>query len=321
MRPVFILSLPRAGSTLLQRLLGAHPQISTRPEPSILLSVLYARRAQGAFAEYDHGFAVEAFDDLTAGLDDGEAVFDAAVRGWAMHFYGAAADAGSAWFLDKTPRYHLVAADLLRIFPDARFVFLWRNPLAVAASVMDSFDGGRWNLHFVKVDLYDGVERLVAAAAADDPRCCAVRYEDLVSDPVRELARVLEHLELEPDDSLVDRFTEVSIDGKGDPTGTKRYTAVTDERIDHWPAAFANPFRRSWARGYLDWIGPSRLAAMGYDHLELRSDLDRPRLEAARLPSDLWRAVYGAWWNGAEPVQLKRKLRGLRDWRHVHAHP
>jgi hypothetical protein len=42
--------------------------------------------------------------------------------------------AGEArYFLDKTPRYHYVVDDLFRVFPEAKTIFLWRNPLAIVA--------------------------------------------------------------------------------------------------------------------------------------------------------------------------------------------
>ena len=33
MKPIFLLSLPRSGSTLLHRMLASHPQVATLPEP------------------------------------------------------------------------------------------------------------------------------------------------------------------------------------------------------------------------------------------------------------------------------------------------
>ncbi|MBT8101022.1 MAG: sulfotransferase, partial [Gammaproteobacteria bacterium] len=52
LRPVFLLSLPRSGSTLLQRMLMTHPAISSVPEPWLLLPIFYPRRTSGHSAEY-----------------------------------------------------------------------------------------------------------------------------------------------------------------------------------------------------------------------------------------------------------------------------
>src|SRR5215831_7821667 len=120
-RPVFILSIPRTGSTLLQRILGSHDAIGTASEPWFLLPLLYALRERGVHAEYEHavmsrgvrGFATEY---LPHGTDSYlEAVHDLALR-----LYAEAAP-GKTYFLDKTPRYHHIADDLLELFPEGRF--------------------------------------------------------------------------------------------------------------------------------------------------------------------------------------------------------
>ncbi|MBI4530372.1 MAG: sulfotransferase, partial [Candidatus Latescibacteria bacterium] len=49
---IFLISQPRAGSTLLQRILGGHPDIHTVPEPWLMLHPLYALRSDGYQTEY-----------------------------------------------------------------------------------------------------------------------------------------------------------------------------------------------------------------------------------------------------------------------------
>ena len=50
-------------------------------------------------------------------------------------------------FVDKSPPYHLIAQQIISTFPDARFVFLWRNPLSVLASIVDTLADGRWDTY------------------------------------------------------------------------------------------------------------------------------------------------------------------------------
>ena len=59
-----------------------------------------------------------------------------------------------AYFLDKTPPYAHFLPELLRIFPEAKFVALWRNPLAVVASIVETFCGGRWEPDRYPLSLY-----------------------------------------------------------------------------------------------------------------------------------------------------------------------
>lgn len=54
---MFLISQPRAGSTLLQRILGSHPDIHTVSEPWLMLQPLYALRPDGYRAEYNEHLA------------------------------------------------------------------------------------------------------------------------------------------------------------------------------------------------------------------------------------------------------------------------
>jgi Sulfotransferase family len=292
-RPVFVLSLPRSGSTLLQRMLATHPDVATTSEPWLLLPQLYALRETGATAEYGHRTAARAIADFAAALPGGRDAYLAEVQRSAIALYERASGA-AAWFLDKTPRYHLVVDEIMALFPDARFVFLWRNPLAVAASMIDSFGGGHWNLDRYEVDLHGGIDRLVAAHARRDPRAVALRFEDVVADPVAATQAVFELLGLDPAEAAAEAFAGTSLNGRmGDRTGTVAYTEISGEPIERWRATMANPLRKRWCAGYLRSVGPERLAAMGYDYEELARQVAGLRTRPAGIASDAARRAYG----------------------------
>ena len=290
---IFVFSLPRSGSTLLQRLLGAHPAIATASEPWIALPQLYALRDRGVYAEYGHFAMSAAIDDFCALLPRGRADYLDATRRYLLELYGLARGE-RRYFLDKSPRYHLVAGDLLELFPGARCVVLWRQPLAVAASIVDSFAGGRWNIDKYAVDLYDGVDNLLAAERAAAGRSCTLRYEDLVADPPAELERLWRFLDLDPGEAPPLDLERVHLQGRmGDETGTAAYRSVSGEPLEKWRRTMANPFRRWWCGRYLDWLGPARLRAMGYDEELLRSQVAGLGRGHERLGSDVVRAVAG----------------------------
>jgi hypothetical protein len=294
-RPAFILSLPRTGSTLLQRILGSHEQIGTASEPWFLLPLLYALRERGVHAEYEHetmargtrGFA-EAY------LREGEASYLRGVHDLAISLYAEAAP-GKDWFLDKTPRYHHIAAELLNLFPEGRFVFLWRQPIAVAASMMETFAGGRWNLDTYSADLFQGVESLVDAYSRNEDRVLAVRYEDLVADPEAEISRVLGYLGVSDRDTGVGRFQGLELKNREywDPTGPAKYDEVSTGSLDRWKQVMANPLRRAWSRRYVRWIGRERLEVMGYDLDAILGEIDSIPFGLRRLASDSMAATAG----------------------------
>jgi Sulfotransferase family len=292
-RPVFVLSLPRSGSTLLQRMLATHPEVATTSEPWLLLPQLYALRERGAAAEYGHRTAARAIADFAASLPGGRDDYLAEVRRSALALYERAAG-DAAWFLDKTPRYHLVVDEIMALFPDARFVFLWRNPLAVAASMIDSFGRGHWNLDRYEVDLHGGIERLVAAHARRDPRAVALRFEDVVADPGATTRAVFELLGLDAAEAAAEAFAGTSLNGRmGDRTGTAAYSEISGEPVERWRTTMANPLRKRWCAAYLRSLGPERLAAMGYDHGELARAVSGIRPRPGGVTSDAARRVYG----------------------------
>jgi hypothetical protein len=96
--------------------------------------------------------------------------------------------AGKARWLEKTPR-HLLMTDLLRrLWPEARIVRIVRDPRDVALSLAglpfarESVVG-----NLVRIDQDDRASRDRIAA---DPLAMTLRYEDLVSQPERELRRI-----------------------------------------------------------------------------------------------------------------------------------
>jgi len=275
--PIFLMSLPRSGSTLLQRVLGAAPEISTVSEPWFLLPPLYALRPEGIEAEYKHSSLVAALEDLCAQLPGGRSDYLSAVRAFALDLYGRLADPGASFFVDKTPRYHLIAEELFETFPEARFVFIWRNPLAVAASIHETWSlrmYGRWDPYRWDVDLHAGVRNLVDAYRRHGDRSVAVSFESLVRSPEVEFRHVFDYLGLPFDPAYLSQFADVRLEGRmGDEAGKARYSTVAAAPAESWTNHISTPTRRRWAERYVEWIGAEDLATMGYDRAELRATL------------------------------------------------
>lgn len=301
--------------------MSTHPEIHSTPEPWLLLPHFYTLKYRGAYAEYDHVAAASAVEEFYGKLPGGREEYVTRLREMALKLYGGVSPEGTRYFLDKTPRYHLIVDEILEAFPDAKFIFLWRNPLAVAASMIETWAGGRWNLYRHKVDLFDGLENLTAAFGANSERVCAVRYEDLVADPETAWRRVFDYLELSFDGSLLETFGNVELKGrKGDPSRTRSYDRVVREPLERWRKTLDNPFRKAWCRRYLRWMGSERAALMGYDLDTLLEDLDSVESSRRGTGSDLGLVGYGTLYNLLEPAILRRKLRMLPEWRRLHAH-
>lgn len=319
--PAFLFSLPRSGSTLVQRVLGAHHDVATTSEPWVLLPYFYTLRDRGVYAEYNHTSVVRAVEDFCAALPGGRADYVAELREFALRLYARATRNGESYFLDKTPRYHLISDEVIDVFPDGKHIFLWRNPLAVVASIIETWGHGRWNLYRHKVDLFDGLESLIQTYERNRDSVHAVRYEDLLTKPEETWGGMFRYLDLPFDASILGRFDAVTLNGrKGDPTGVRKYDQVSQEPLQHWRNVLANPLRKAWCRRYLRWLGHERLAVMGYDLDALMGELDSLPTTYGRLGSDVWRGSYGLAYDLVEPKILRHKLRMIPGWRHVHAH-
>jgi len=319
--PLFLMSLPRAGSTLLQRVLAAHPAISTRSETWLLLPLVYALRQHGIYTDYSHRTARAALTAFCAELPGDRQAYLDAVAAMATSLYGQVGDPDAAYFLEKTPRYNLIVDDILQMFTSATPIVLWRNPLAVVASILETWSRGRWRPYLHKIDLFEGLERLIAAVVAQPSRFVVVRYEDLVADPVSETGRLLGALGLEMDSRCVDEFASVELRGPvGDKLGVAKYDRVSQQSVDRWKQTMASPIRKQWCRRYLSWLGKERLALMGYDLELLRSELNAVPTRVASMPSDLAWSARGVVWSGLEPQIIRTKVTRLPAWRRVLSH-
>lgn len=319
--PLFLLSLPRSGSTLAQRILAAHGGIATTSEPWILLPYLYTLRENGIYAEYNHRSLILAIEDFYEMLPGGREDYVAEIREFALRLYDKASPDGTRYFLDKTPRYHLVSDEIMATFPEGKHLILWRNPLAVVASVMETWGNAKWNLYRFKVDLFDGIENLVRTYERHSDRIHAIRYEEIVTKPEEAWGEVFRYLEMPFDRSALELFGAVRLGGrKGDPSGVKRYGRVSSEPLEGWKRTLDNPVRKSWCRRYLHWIGRDRLAIMGYDLDDLVADLDSLPTSYRRVGSDVGRGCWGLIRDLSEPKILRQKLQKLPAWNRIHVH-
>jgi hypothetical protein len=306
---------------LAQRILAAHGPIATASEPWVLLPYLYTLRERGIYAEYNHRALARAVEDFCGTLPGGRDDYVAEIREFALRLYSKGSPDGAQYFLDKTPRYHLISDEILAAFPEGKFLFLWRNPLAVVASVMETWAGGKWNLYRFKVDLFDGIENLTRTYERHKGKVHAMRYEALVTKPEETWDEVFRYLDLPFDRSALELFGSVKLGGrKGDSSGTKKYAKVSSESLEGWRRTLNNPVRKAWCRRYLRWIGRDRLAVMGYDLGTLIAELDSLPVSYRRVGSDVGRGCWGLIRDLSEPNIFGQKLSDLPAWNRIHVH-
>ena len=283
---LFVISPPRAGSTLLQRMLGSHSEVFTHPEPHMITPLAYLGYHDLVDqAPYDHINAAEAMRTFVDNLPRGEQDYLDALRAYADTLYGRMlAPSGRRYFLDKTPAYALVLPFLRDLYPDAHYVVLTRHPMAVMSSYANSFFNGDWQAanHFNPI-----VNRYVPAMAAflrePSEHTLQVHYESLVREPKAELARIFEFLGLadEPDAVNYGKHFEAKA-GMGDPITVGQQSRPVDSSIDKWVAELlGDESKLALARDIASALNPEDLALWGHP----KDSLFDP-LEAAAAAGD-----------------------------------
>lgn len=291
---IYLVSQPRAGSTLLQRILAGQAEIYTTAEPWIMLPLIYALRSEGHEADYNAQLAHEALQDFYAALPHGQEDYEAAIRLMALHLYGTALEpSGKSLFLDKTPRYYLILPELARIMPKARFLLLLRNPLAVLNSLLNASVKDRWMLLArLQNDLLLAPRLLVEAMATLQHRAIVVHYESLVTQPAEEVAAICEGLGLEfQPDMLAYGDKQIPPGSMGDSSTIKNFTEPTTDRLHHWLELGRRPQTRHLAESYLQALGPDLVDAMGYDYAGLHHQLMAQPVEPGEI-SVTWKQLF-----------------------------
>lgn len=225
-QPIFIVAAPRSGSTLLFETLAASRNLTTLGgEAHWLIEGLPQLRPGAPEVDSNRLTAAHASPDVASQVVSG-------ALGHLRDADGQPVAAGEGIrLLEKTPKNALRIPFLNAIFPDARFVFLWRDPRENLSSIIEAWRSGNW-ITYRELAGWDGSWSLllppgwqalrgrpledVAAhqwevanrtvledlAALSRDRWCALSYHDFLADPAGEVRRICAHTGIEFDPGL-----------------------------------------------------------------------------------------------------------------------
>ncbi len=195
-KKLFIIGCPRSGTTWMQLLLDQHPNIATAPETQIFAYYLEPMRRQWAQEQSNAGRRGSA--GLSRLLSESD--FEDLCRTNAEFVLGKIVERNplAEVVAEKSPKHALQANFIQRLFPDAYFLHVVRDPRDAGASLLAASRG--WGADWAPHNVIDAArmwrDHVVAArhASADPDRFFEIKYEQLISDGVSQLQRIHEWL-------------------------------------------------------------------------------------------------------------------------------
>lgn len=294
---IFIISQPRSGSTLLQRVLAGNSAITASSEPWVMLHPAYGLREHGIWTNYGVDWAAHGVTEFLDHYTDGREVYDDAIRAFARTLYSnALAKGGGHWFIDKTPRYILIVDDLIRLFPKAKFIFLLRNPLSVLASILNTQIGhDLTTLERFGCELIIGPRAILKGMSLLGDAATVVRYEDFVQAPERHTKEICRTLGIEFEDGMVDYSGTEPVKGfMRDRTGIEQHSRPSDTRISSWQQLLEDAQQLHFAESYLHELGRDTFEQLGYPWDDLMQAVEAARPAAKGSVTLPWYSALAA---------------------------
>ncbi len=196
--PIFIVGLPRSGSTLVDRILGSHSKIHCAGE------LEHFARCIVAAVRRRHGGAPSGRRELVA--RSAELDFPALGRDYLDRV--GAAPAEGVRFTDKMPLNYLYCGLIRRSLPNAKIVHVSRTPMAACFAVYKTLfkDGYPFSYDLGEISrYYIGYRRLMDHWQTMMPEAMySLSYEALVKDQRTETRKLLEFCGLEWQESCLD---------------------------------------------------------------------------------------------------------------------
>lgn len=186
--PIFIVGMPRAGSTLLEQILSSHSQVEGTMELPDIIAIakrLSGRSKRGEESKYPGVIATLSDDDLKA---LGEEYLDRT---------RIQRKTDAPFFIDKMPNNFLHAGLIHLILPNAKIIDARRHPMACCFSGFKQHfaKGQAFSYGLARIGRYyrDYVLLMKHFDAAAPGVVHRVIYENMVADPEREIRAVLDY--------------------------------------------------------------------------------------------------------------------------------
>ncbi len=246
--PIFIIGMPRTGTTLVDRIISSHPDVESAGELQALpLAVKKAAGTRTPTAMDPETIAAAARGDMGA-----------VGRDYLQRASHHRRDP-QLRFTDKFPGNFHYAAFIAQALPNARIVCVRRHPMDTVLSNFRNLFAVSSRYYDYSYDLLDiaayyvRFDRLMALWRAALPgQLIEVRYEDLVADQEGETRRMLTHCGLEWSDACLSFHTSAA--PVSTPSAAQVRQPIYRDSVARWKrhAAVMEPVRRFFEQAGLD---------------------------------------------------------------------
>ena len=183
-RPIFILGMPRSGTTLLERVVAAHPSVCAGGELDYMRRPLRRSMERLTGQPFPRGFEAIPADAMTR-----------MAEAFALRIQ--AISPATPFVTDKTPDNYHVLGLLRLLFPEGRIVHVERDAMDTCFSILQfQFDDGSPHTCDMELLAYAFARHLRLMRRWRElfgGEFISVRYEDFVASPAAEGRRVFEH--------------------------------------------------------------------------------------------------------------------------------
>jgi len=191
---IFVIGLPRSGTTLVERMLASHPAVVSAGEPSDFVAALTEAAAKAALPA---GRDALIGQSLSLDLDFVASRYLERVR----------PEDSFERFIDKFPQNYLYAGLIQAALPRAKIVLLHRDPMDSCFAMYRAFFSGAYPFSYDLAELaqyYAAFDRLCVhwRSVLPESALMALHYEDLVRDPESAARRLLSFAGLPWDEAV-----------------------------------------------------------------------------------------------------------------------
>ncbi|MEG3941724.1 sulfotransferase [Microcoleus sp. S36b_A3] len=212
MKRIFLIGSPRSGTTILQSLLAAHPEVISFPESKFFHYLLYDQFAGKLPSRMEAFFRDEIKrPELLKGFDDSQTV-ETKTRWFVGVLDGLAAEQNKSIWLEKTPEHIYFIQDIERLLPDAKFIHILRNSMDTIASLYDvtrnstELWGDGWDLDHCFERWRHAI--LTSHKYANKSHHILVKYEDLLDNKAQILGHLCYFMGIPYDEKMLVNYKE-----------------------------------------------------------------------------------------------------------------